>query len=352
MTTSGTAPGTTAQDGTASAAGAAQRLGWADAAKGAAIALVVLTHATMFLQEAGYATPHWQALNNLLAGARMPLFFAVSGLFAASALNGSWRRVLHRRVLPNAWLFALWLAVTTAFFATGAWVEAGQPAGAGELAAALLRPHTELWYLYALAVYAVVARALRPVPPAVQLAAAAALSVTTSAGLTATGSWAWDDVAAHLAFFLAGLHGRRVLASVAEGAGAVRTAGLLAAFAVVGGAVGLLDLHLVPGLPLLRGALGVLAAVAACALLVRRWPRTPLRALGRATLPVYLTHVLLIAVLTTVLEVLAPPALPVPVRLALPAVVTLVVVLAGVAARRPLARVPGLLGLPASLAAR
>ncbi|WP_432495328.1 acyltransferase family protein [Kineococcus auxinigenes] len=348
MATSETTP-----DGAGVVAGApAQRLGWADAAKGAAIALVVLTHATMFLQEAGYATAPWQSLNNLLAGARMPLFFAVSGLFASSASRGSWRGVLLRRVLPSAWLFCLWLVLTTAFFATGAWVEAGQPAGAGELAVALVRPHTELWYLYALAVYALVARALRPVPPGVQLAAAAALSVTTSAGLTATGSWAWDDVAAHLVFFLAGLHGRRVLASVAERSGPGRTAALLAAFAVVGGAVGLLDLHLVPGLPLLRGALGVLAAVAACALLVRRWPRTPLRALGRATLPVYLTHVLLIAALTTVLEVLAPPALPLPVRLVLPAVVTAVVVLAGVAARRPLARVPGLLAPPAALTAR
>ncbi|WP_432505748.1 acyltransferase family protein [Kineococcus arenarius] len=327
------------------------RIAWADAAKGLAIALVVLTHATIFLGEAGHGSPLWRDVNKLLTGVRMPLFFTVSGLFAASVVSRPWREVLRRRVVPSAWLFVLWLVLTTAFFATGAWVQAGQPAGPAEFGLALVRPHTELWYLYALAVFAVVTRLLRPVPPPAQLAAAAVLSVSTSAGLTATGSWAWDHMAAYLVFFLAGARGRRVLPRLVEGIGVGGTAALLVAFTALAAAVSLLDLHLVPGLPLLRGALGVLGASAACALLVRRWPRTPLRALGRATLPVYLTHVLIIALLTTLLELLVPEGLPRPVRLLLPVAVTVLVVVAGVAVRGLLARVPGLLAPPAALVA-
>ncbi|MCI2238849.1 acyltransferase family protein [Paenibacillus sp. TRM 82003] len=342
---------TTTTDAVSGAGRAAQgpRVAWADAAKGLAIALVVLTHATIFLGEAGHGSPLWRDLNKLLTGVRMPLFFTVSGLLAASVASRPWREVLRRRVVPSAWLFVLWLLLTTAFFTAGVWVEAGQPAGPAEFALALVRPHTELWYLYALAVFAVVARLLRPVPPPAQLAAAAVLSVTTSAGLTATGSWAWDNMAAYLVFFLAGAHGRRVLPRVVEGVGVLGTALLLVTFTLLAAAVSLLDLHLVPGLPLLRGALGVLGASAACALLVRRWPRTPLRALGRATLPVYLTHVLFIALLTTALELLVPETLPRAVRLLLPVAVTVLVVLAGVAVRRVLARVPGLLAPPDAL---
>ncbi|WP_432497471.1 acyltransferase family protein [Kineococcus gypseus] len=355
MSTTGTSAGTTGADGVLPrprGASASPRVAWADAGKGAAIALVVLTHATIFVEVAGHSSAEWNAFNSLIVGARMPLFFAVSGLFAASALARPWGEALRRRVVPSAWLFVVWLVVTTAFFAAGPWPDWGQADGARDLATTLVLPDTELWYLYALVLHALVALATRRLPAAVPLAGAAVLSVLVGAGWLATGSWGLDDTLANLVFFLAGVHGRRVLTALGERVRPLTTAALLVGYLLFAGVVGRLDLHLVPGVPLVRGALGTAAAVACCALLVRWWPRTPLLALGRSTLPVYVTHVLVLAALARAVRLLAPGELPGPVRLLLPPALALVAVLVGYALRGPLARVPWLMAAPAALTRR
>lgn len=72
-----------------------KRLLWPDAAKGFAITLVVLTHLTskhyptLDLHVPEYVFLAWLGLSDVLAPIRMPLFFAISGYFAARSLTKS-----------------------------------------------------------------------------------------------------------------------------------------------------------------------------------------------------------------------------------------------------------------------
>ena len=63
------------------------RVGWPDVAKGVCIILVVLWHVVtkhaIAVAGAGPVTDAWATLNAQLLPLRMPLFFLISGMFAA-----------------------------------------------------------------------------------------------------------------------------------------------------------------------------------------------------------------------------------------------------------------------------
>ncbi|WP_052317261.1 acyltransferase family protein [Corynebacterium terpenotabidum] len=87
------------------------RVGWVDAAKGLCILLVVAGHAIISLNGHGYATGVWEDINLIIGPVRMPLFFLLSGLFAAKALTESWRRFADRRIWVMLWLLVLWVPI-------------------------------------------------------------------------------------------------------------------------------------------------------------------------------------------------------------------------------------------------
>ncbi len=57
------------------------------------------------------APPVWNDVDVVLRPLRMPLFFAISGLFAAGALTRPWRVTLRPRVVQNLYLHVLWLLI-------------------------------------------------------------------------------------------------------------------------------------------------------------------------------------------------------------------------------------------------
>jgi uncharacterized membrane protein YcfT len=275
------------------------RLAWPDAAKAVCILLVVLGHVTyMHLEESRwYAAagepPVWDLVDVVLRPVRMPLFFAVSGFFAARALTRSWRASLRGRVVQNLYLHVLWLLVGFAVGLVSGVATFMAPRHASGLPGAALTGSTGLWYLYALALYFVLARATRSLPAAVPVGAAAVLAVLSFAGVFPV-SGDTHSVVENLVWFVAGARFPDLVRRVSARPRPVTFVLVVVALVAVLGAIRVLDLPRVVDavleVPTRAGA--VLAGILLAVLVVERFPRaaSPLLRLGRRTLPVYALH--------------------------------------------------------------
>jgi uncharacterized membrane protein YcfT len=288
------------------------RVAWVDAAKGMSILLVVMHHAVMFLQTSGMAPPAVVAANTALASMRMPLFFLASGMFVAGPLAAPWRTLLHKRVAFFLYLFAVWTLIRFAFFhipavaAVDPYVDDTDPMA---LALAPLIPGSGVWFLYALALYAVLGKLSRGVPPWLQLGVAGVLSALVAAETVQLGNEMWDRMARYLVFFLLGWHARHVIERLAAATSALRV--VAAAVACVAGAAVAIALgaRWLPGVALALNLLALVFGVLFAAWICRYRVGRPLVALGARTLPVYLIHVFWIAVLVVGLRLVpVPPA--------------------------------------------
>jgi len=274
------------------------RLAWPDAARGLAIGLVVLYHATNWTWSTGYEVGVLREVNETLRSLRMPLFFTVAGMFAGKWMTVPWSRLARGKLLFFAWVFVLWEPISLVVrLLTGYYQVADADWGtlAHELAWSLLVPRSELWFIWTLAAFFVIARALRRVPVPVQLVAAAGVSGWALAGWEPE-TIAWRGTAQFVLFFLGGLHLRPLLERFAERLTWLWAVGAVAVWLGVQVAVRELGLADVPGLYLLANIAGVPAGVAASVLAsrvpgARYLPRSlGLQWLGARTLPVFVTH--------------------------------------------------------------
>ena len=332
------------------------RLDWADVAKGACIVLVVLHHATTkqydVLVPAHLASvaEGWNGLTHALKPVRMPLFFVLSGFFAASAVHRPWPAVT-RRIASSAYLYVVWLVLLAAFTTWERELPMNRVQDLDELALDLVFASTGLWFLYALAVYFVIVRLTAGLPAGAVLAGAAVLASVAS--LLPIDEANRVSVLLHLVYFVLGA---RFPDLVRWGATWTRTgvlplltvafvvASALLAYAGLPSSLEVLLLSIV-GLPW-----GLLLAVR-----VARAPRTSagLSWVGRRTLPVYVLH---IPVLGVVHHLgfgphLGPESFELPLAVTYPLLVTLVVVAGTLAAHAVLVRLGfgALFTLPDSL---
>lgn len=277
----------------------AGRIDWLDVAKGGSILLVVLYHSTMYMRLEDQASYAFVQLNTLMEPVRMPLFFCISGFLAAGMFRRSWGDLLRRRILLFAYLFALWTLIRFLFYryAMDNTLTPHEGDSHLDLLSAWLVPSSGLWFIWALALYALVAKALRPwALPA--LAVATAISVATFAGFLPLTSFAHHNVLAYAPFFLAGAWfgtpavtslGQRPLPVLAAGAGlfALMMASLPALDGLAFGVV--------------RAALSAvaLAAASAAAVYAARLPplRDTLAFFGRNSLPIYVGHTPIVSLL-------------------------------------------------------
>ncbi|MFE6963891.1 acyltransferase family protein [Agromyces sp. NPDC057679] len=280
------------------------RLGWADVARAAAIALVVLYHVggawiDAVLAETGRVGAMIGAVNELLLTVRMPLFFLVSGMLATRALDRPFAAVRRSRILDLLWPYAIWsLAFAPCWaFAYGAGL-ADLPRALGwipELSGAY-------WYLPALVVFFLAARAagrhraaLLGVAVLLWLCAPvlAPFVTTLPAGLTLY------RLMTFFVWFVAGATLRSVLDRMA---GAPPALGLV--LAVSWTVLSLLDRSSAWSITPALSLLGVTAAVMLCGA-AARIPRVASagRFLGGRTLAIYLMH----PVALTVLVIVIPP---------------------------------------------
>ncbi|NAZ88357.1 acyltransferase family protein, partial [Kineococcus indalonis] len=276
-----------------------RRLPALDVCRGLAIVLVVLHHSVLHLDAAHLLPAAWRAVNGELVLLRMPLFFLVSGLLAASAARRPWGSLVRSRLVPLLWVFLLWSLVRFAVFS--AVTPRFQPWETDSVVPLLLapvRPTTGLWYLYALAAFTALARALGRRAPLVLLPAAV-LSVAASEELLRAPFYVWHQMARCWVFFLLGWCLR---AQLLRALGALRVLPA-AALSAAGAAVltahgrGLLE---APGAGSAVSAVAVVCGLASAVLLTSLPGTAALSAalgrLGRSTLPVYLVHELVVGV--------------------------------------------------------
>ncbi len=272
------------------------RLQWPDVAKGVCILLVVLHHVTgkqygmVVPSGLGLAEDAWLWVTAALKPIRMPLFFAVSGFFAASSIARPWGAVGKRIVNPY-YLYVVWLVVFAGIYSVERTLPANRTDGPLDFLTELVWAATSMWFLFALAAYFVLSKALRHVPAPMVLAGAAAVAVATSwLPLDETNRVA---VLAHFGYFAFGAyypHLFRRLASLRLPLLVLLPVyvGLTFALEAIGArhSVTVLVLSLV-GVPM-----GVAVAVRLAGTSCSR----PLGWLGRRTLQVYVMHLAVLAV--------------------------------------------------------
>jgi uncharacterized membrane protein YcfT len=285
------------------------RLTWVDAAKGISIVLVVLGHAHSWLAAAGYPTSSPFGINEALANMRLPLFFFASGLFAATLLEGSWRRLFSSRLALLAWVFFIWQFIDIGYSVVVGVVIRGAPVGdivneaAWKPFESIVRPMNELWFLWALCLMFIIVKLLWKLPVAVRIL------VTLAPALIMTGldpaqeallqenlKLGWVGLFNYtFVFMLAALLGRPTAARIAAVPPLVATA------AALGAGTALLAAPLVNwGVFDIIFIFAGLAFGIALALLAQRIGL--LRAIGRNTLPVYVMHTtVLIAVIVALM---------------------------------------------------
>jgi uncharacterized membrane protein YcfT len=261
---------------------------WIDVAKGIAIIGVVLFHAGSVAPPSTRAASLWAQLDIVIFTFILPLFFLVSGLVMGRALELPWRQFLIKRPLPLVYLFLLWSVI----FAVVALASGGR---IGWSLTQNLTLQTVLWFLPALALHMVVARAARRVRPVPHLIVAALIAVPFAVWFPFDG-YGLTHTPHFYVFFLVGVIGRDVVVRKVSQARFQDFAVLL----VLG--VVLLGLALVvPPLRSIAYALSPLAAVPAiliCSVWLSRVQLIgpALTYIGRRTMPIFLVHALVLQV--------------------------------------------------------
>ncbi len=145
--------------------------------------------------------------------------------------------------------------------------------------------------------FAVVAKLMRPLPVWLQLGATAVLSALVGAGLLEFGDTRWTYISRFLFFFLLGCYARHLVERVARSTSLLRVVVAMVVCVVSAGAAVALGLRSIPGVALALQCLAVTFGVLFAAWISRYRPGRPLVEMGRRTLPIYLTHMLWLAVI-------------------------------------------------------
>ncbi|WP_285035986.1 acyltransferase family protein [Plantibacter sp. ME-Dv--P-095] len=326
------------------------RISWFDTARGFAVVLVALGHATMILVEEGVSSPVWYVLSQLALAIRMPLFFALSGMLAIRIVDRSWRDLWDRRLALLLWMILVWTVIRFAWFSLLPIDSFPHYADPSVVLISPVWPTGIFWFLQALALYLVVGKVMNGrVPVWVQLSGAAVLSAV-ALGALGSESGSYQRAAGYLFFFLLGLHGRRRIVALAERRRPFVAAGLLAAVVLASGLIFAVDLDHVPGVLTALGVPAVLATVLALRAIDGTSVARILQSVGRHSLPVFVIHVLVIVGITRALLLL--PEVPAPVQAVLPPVVATLAVVSSLVVWRLTRRIPGLYTAPRILMTR
>lgn len=275
------------------------RVEWVDAAKGAAIVLVVLVHSGQWATLTQLVPEYWRIINLVLILFLMPLFFLASGLFAGSIITRSWPELWRTRLSPLVWALLVWTLVRFFYFLVVPNPTGMDDTNLVDLALAPIRPSNGLWFLYALAVFFVAAKLLHGrVDWRIQLAVAAVISTWFFARAD-TGNIAWNGIGRYVLFFMIGLFFRDRIMRFVERRGL--PTGLLFSALFLGFTAAVLLVRsrvpMVTGLLVLGSLLAIAGGLVVSRFLVRfEWMRW-LPWIGRNTLPVYVLHIFFVNIL-------------------------------------------------------
>lgn len=192
-----------------------KRIEWIDLVKACSVLLVVFMHATNTLVDLAGPTAVGGVLhtvNAVIEPLRMPAFFLVSGMLAASAIHRPWRASLTRTT-GMVYLYVLWMVLFLGF-------QALLGLSVGEPVWAVVFARSGYWYLYAMALFFVIARLLRN-QPAWAVVAVAVLPnllrpMVDQLVATAVPGSLYTSMAMNLCFFLTGVYFRPLVTGLAE----------------------------------------------------------------------------------------------------------------------------------------
>jgi fucose 4-O-acetylase-like acetyltransferase len=290
----------------ASSETAAARSHWADNARAIGIALVVAGHELRGLERAGIL-PSSEALtllDSVVYSFHVPLFFFLSGMFfdgsvARHGRRGALRGKLERLVLP----YLIWSLLQGSVEVLLAGTTNGR-ATWSEVLALLWVPRAQFWFLYVLAlvmllgllVYRDVRMRRSPLVPALGLALYLARPLLPD-------QLHLGFVADHFVFFAVGVWTQGALPRLAARPGSVTLLALVTAVLLQIHFHGLLGLHYTDrGLETLALAATAILAILGLSMLLARRAHPWLRAVGRASMPIFLMHILAASGLRVVLQ--------------------------------------------------
>jgi len=192
-----------------------RRIEWIDLVKAVSVLLVVFMHASNTLYDlAGPsgATAVLQHVNHLLEPMRMPVFFLVSGMLASSAVRRPWSQS-GNRTLGMVYLYVVWMLLYFGFITAFG-------SAPSDPISAIVFAKSGFWYLYAMALFFVIARLLRNQPAWVVVAVALLPNVLRPltdqvVGGLVPGSL-YTSMAMNLAFFLIGAYFKDIVGGLAQ----------------------------------------------------------------------------------------------------------------------------------------
>jgi uncharacterized membrane protein YcfT len=275
------------------------RVDWVDYAKGFCIIMVVMMHSTLGVEAQAGREGFMHYVVAFATPFRMPDFFLISGLFLSRVIDRDWRTYLDRKVVHFIYFYLLWTAIQFAVKAPHFAAEMGWVGVVKAYALSFIEPFGILWFIYLLAVFAVVIKALRLVPSTVIWLAGAALEIAH----VSTGWTVIDEFASRFVYFYTGyLFARQVfaLAAFVQARPAVALLGL-AAWALLDGFAVFAGYSQIPFVSLGLGLLGAGAVVSVAALLAKVSLFDPLRFCGRNSIVIYLAFFLPMAATRTLL---------------------------------------------------
>jgi len=277
-------------NGLTAAPAPAPRVAWVDFSKGICIVLVVMLHSNLQVQDSRGATGWLEYVVAFARPFRMPDFFLIAGLFLRNVINRPWRVYLDKKVVHFAYFYVLWAGIQFALFGWREAYKAGEgPAGiAGQYLLTFVEPSGSLWFIHSLALYFVIVRVTRRVPPWIILLVTGALQCV---GPT-TGWMVPDEFALRFVYFFSGYIFARPLFRIAEwGLAHSRLAcayllgwGVMEQYLVARGWSAL------PGVGLALGYVGAMAVVFTGGLCSRFRATSWLRYLGENSIVVYLAY--------------------------------------------------------------
>ena len=279
----------------------APREAWIDVAKGIAITLVVLYHAIMYLDEVGLAGA-LAPLNPLFDTFRMPLFFFMSGILAASAIRLPYWQLFRKRMSLLLYLYVAWVTLQTLFLLA---LPPISPSGAANatwasLITLFVRPSSNLWFIYALPLFFTLAWLMRRWAPVVQVALTAVIAVLFGAGVLHTGS-PWDKMGKYIVFFIAAIYLGPLVRRLVPLVRWWHVVLLCLGYAALVVIITKLTLTEVPFVLLVLSTLAVVVGITVAVLLARIPAFDFVRSLGSRTLPIYLVHTFPMTALAAVL---------------------------------------------------
>jgi len=304
--------------------------------------LVVLYHAAGLAAAKSWSGDQLNTLTDALLTVRMPLFFAMSGFFFLRRVDRQWSWQLRNRAGPFLWLYVLWTVLWVRAFHVIPWQRESEYRF-GDAARLFFEPGVGPWYIYALAIYFVAVKLMRPLPRLGTVPHRRRSLPPCRLWIHRTQLLRLDHSAVPFHRFQIGALGSAVLAGIADRATLMRLQGFGLLWGFGSGVLFFLfdsldNLGRIP-VTLLGMAMGITAA----SLMARHIPWLHFDRLGRHTLPIYLLHVPLLGVLYSIdVDLHANPA----VSIGVPLLFTALAVVGSLAIWRVLRPIPGLFTAP------